>query len=310
MVNDNLPPQVDLASPAVTRALVRRFDIRPRHRLGQHFLVSRDTVERIIAAADLRPGELVIEVGAGLGTLTRALATVAERVIALEIDPRFLPVLACTVGDYGNVEVVPADVRRTSLDRLARERGASAFKVVANLPYYLTSVFLRQLLTREQGFTAAVLTVQREVAERLLAAPGTKAYGLLSVAVQYFAEVKRVAEVGREQFWPRPEVASTVVRLVRRSRPPVEVGEEEFFFRLVRSGFGRRRKTLLNALEAGLGLSKERLREVLKAQGLPENCRAEELGLEDWAALSRALGSRPGKEDRRWNTLSAPPKDR
>jgi len=161
VLNDTLPPQVDLASPAVTRALIRRFDLRPRHRLGQHFLISREVVGRIVAAADIRSGELVIEVGAGLGTLTRALAAVAERVVALEVDPRLLAVLAYTVGAFANVEVVPADVRHTSLDRLARERGAKTFKVVANLPYYLTSAFLRQLLTREPGFTVAVLTVQR-----------------------------------------------------------------------------------------------------------------------------------------------------
>jgi 16S rRNA (adenine1518-N6/adenine1519-N6)-dimethyltransferase len=252
-------------------------------------LVSRETVRRIVAAADLGPDDVVVEVGSGLGTLTRALAATAGRVVALEVDAGLLPVLGYTVGALANVRIVLADVRRTSLSGLAREEGATRFKVVANLPYYLTSAFLRQLLTREPGFTLAVLTVQREVAERLLAVPGSKAYGLLTVAVSYFAEVRRIAEVGREKFWPRPEVDSTVVRLVRRSQPPVEVGDEEFFFGLVRAGFGRRRKILLNALEAGLGLPKERVRAVLSEQGFSETCRAEELSLEDYAALSRAF---------------------
>ncbi|MCR4420343.1 MAG: 16S rRNA (adenine(1518)-N(6)/adenine(1519)-N(6))-dimethyltransferase RsmA [Clostridia bacterium] len=289
MAAEILPPEVDLASPAVTRAVVRRFNLRPRPRRGQHFLVSRETVRRIVAAADLGPDDVVVEVGSGLGTLTRALAATAGRVVALEVDAGLLPVLGYTVGALANVRIVLADVRRTSLSGLAREEGATRFKVVANLPYYLTSAFLRQLLTREPGFTLAVLTVQREVAERLLAVPGSKAYGLLTVAVSYFAEVRRIAEVGREKFWPRPEVDSTVVRLVRRSQPPVEVGDEEFFFGLVRAGFGRRRKILLNALEAGLGLPKERVRAVLSEQGFSETCRAEELSLEDYAALSRAF---------------------
>lgn len=272
-----------------TREVLRRFGLVPRHRLGQNFLVSPKTVERIISAASIGPEDLVIEVGPGIGTLTRALAVAAGRVVAVEIDQRLLPVLAFTLGAFGNVRIVHADVRKISLQRLAREEGAASFKVVANLPYYLTSVFLRKLLTTESACRLAVLMVQREVAERLLAGPGSRSYGLLTIAVQYYAEVSRVTRVGPEQFWPRPEVHSEVVRLCRRPQPAAEVGEEGFFFRLVRAAFAHRRKALLNSLSQGLGLSKEAVRKVLGAAGVAETARAENLSLGELADLSRAF---------------------
>lgn len=297
-----LPREVNLANLAATRAVLARFGFRPRHELGQNFLINPGIVDRMVAAAEIAPEEVVVEVGPGIGTLTRALAAAARQVLAVEVDARLLPILAFTLGAFGNVRVIQADVRRLSLGKLVQEGGASSFKLVANLPYYLTSAFLRQLLTGEPGCQLAVLTVQREVAQRLLASPGSKDYGVLTVAVAYFAEVKVVAQVGREGFWPRPEVASTVVRLVRRREPPVEVGDQALFFRVLRAAFAQRRKTLLNSLVGGLGWPKELVHKVLVDEGIAPARRAEDLSLAEFAALSRALGRRR-REWLLWNTL-------
>lgn len=290
-----LPLEIDLASRKTTQRVLRRFGLRPRHRLGQNFLVNGRVVERMVAAAELGPEEVVVEVGPGIGTLTRVLATRVRQVVAVEVDAQLVRVLAYTLGALANVRLVQADVRYLSLDGLAREAGISSFKVVASLPYYLTSLFLRRLLTGERGFSLGVLMVQREVARRLLALPGSKDYGVLTVAVQYHAEVTPVIHVGPADFWPRPQVASTVLRLRRRHRPPVEVGEEDFFFRLIRAAFSQRRKALANALAEGLGEPKERVRAVLGEEGFGAKLRAEELSLADFAALSRRfLGQRKG----------------
>ena len=224
--NDFLPPETDLATVKATRAVLQRFGLEPHHRWGQNFLVNGGVVRRIVAAAELHPREVVLEVGPGVGTLTRALAAAAGEVVAVEVDAGLLPVLSYTLGAFSNVRVVRADVRRVSLEDLAREAGALSFKIVANLPYYLTSFFLQQLLAKETSCQLGVLMVQREVAARLLASPGSKDYGMLTVALQYYAEARVVTQVGVDSFWPRPTVTSTVLKLVRRREPGVKVDDE------------------------------------------------------------------------------------
>lgn len=301
MENDLLPREINLAALGTTRQVLGRFGFRPHRRLGQNFLVNAGVVARIVSAAEISPEEVVVEVGPGIGTLTRALAAVARQVLAIETDVRLLPILAYTLGAFKNVRVVQADVRRVHLGEVVQQTGTSSFKVVANLPYYLTSVFLRQLLASEQGCQLAVLMVQREVAQRLLSSPGSKDYGVLTVVVKYFAEVSVVVQVGPENFWPRPEVASTVVRLVRRREPPVEVGNEELFFRVVRAAFAQRRKMLLNSLVGGLGWPKDLVHKVLLEEGIAPERRADDLSLAEFAALSRAFWRR--RRDRlSWNT--------
>lgn len=278
----------DIATIEATRAVIARFKLKAQHRLGQNFLVSSSIVQNIVASADISPDEVVLEVGPGIGTLTQGLASRARSVLAVEVDRNLLPVLQFTLSNCPNVRVIHADIRKVSLDNMALEAGVDTLKVVANLPYYLTSYFIHQLV-ESRCFRVAVLMVQREVAQRLTARPGGKDYGILSVAAQYHSEISRVAQAGPQHFWPRPQVSSTVLRLVRRPHPPVEVGDEQFFFKLIRAAFGQRRKMLVNSLEAGLELPREIVREVMAGEGIRETKRAEELSLKEFAALGRAF---------------------
>lgn len=266
------------------REVLRRHGLKPRKALGQNFLVDRRALEHIVTAAELSPGDTVLEVGPGVGQLTRLLAAAAGRVIAVELDPRMVAVLRQELADRPNVEVVEGDI--LALDPAALS-GGRPYKVVANLPYYITSAAVRHLLEAQPPPSLLVLTVQREVAERMTAAPGDMS--LLAVSVQFYGHPRRVARIAAGAFYPRPKVDSAVVRIDVYAEPAVQVPDRQRFFQVVRAGFGQRRKQLRNSLAAGLHLPAERVEAALYRAGIAPQRRAETLSLEEWEALTRQL---------------------
>ncbi len=278
-----------LATPGGTRAVLRQFGIHPWRRWGQHFVVSSHALNRILEAAALARTDTVLEVGAGIGTLTAALADRAGWVTAIEVDRRLLPALHAVVGSHPRVRIVVGDILQAEpADLFSGPPGASR-KVVANLPYNIAAPVLLRLLERPLGLSLVVVTVQREVAERIAARPGTRAYGRLSVAIQFRAAPRVLSRIPPGAFLPPPEVESAIVALVPHLHPPVSVSDEDAFFRVVAAGFGHRRKTLHNALAHGLGLPPSVVEGACASAGVPPNARAETLGLEALAALTDAI---------------------
>lgn len=278
-------------SPVKLREVLTRYGIRLRKSLGQNFLISGNVLDRIVAAAEIAPGDTIVEIGPGVGVLTRRLALAGARVIALELDTRLLPLLDESLSDLsGTVEIVPGDALEVDYRALLAARGlAGTFKVVANLPYYITSPFIARLLEERYPFEQAVVMVQKEVAERLAAGPGTKAYGALSVLVQYYTDPKIVLRVSRRNFFPPPEVDSTVVRLRRLEEPRVRVKSIPVFFAVVRGAFGQRRKMLSSALEgSGLGLDKRSWIRVCELVGINPQRRGETLTIGEFGLLADA----------------------
>jgi len=273
------------------RRLLREFNIRPKKSLGQNFLVSDALLKAITSAAEIDKKDTILEIGAGLGTLTRVLAQKAKRVIALEIDERLLPPLRQVLQGYPNVEIVQGDILKIDLVQLlAGSREASKevnYKVVANLPYYIASHLLRHLLEHPLKPRLLVVTVQREVAERLVATPGEMS--LLSISVQFYGRPRIVTRAPATAFYPSPKVASAVVRLDVYEEPPAEVDDVEAFFSLVRAGFSQRRKYLKNSLPQGLGLSVDQVTSALRRAGIKESLRPQALSVEGWARLYREL---------------------
>ncbi len=266
------------------RQILRRYGLEPRHELGQHFLVDTGVLARIVAAAELTADDTVLEIGAGVGNLTRWLAVSAGRVVAVEIDRRFLPVLEAELTDCPSVRLVAGDI--LSLDP-SDLMGDGPYKVVANLPYAITSAVLRHLLEARVPPQRMVVTVQREVAERIVARGGRMS--LLAVSVQFYGRPQRLFCLRPGAFYPPPEVESAVVRIDRHPRPPVEVADVDGFFRVVRAGFSQPRKQLVNSLAHGLGISSGEAADALRRAGIDPRIRAERLGLEDWARLAREL---------------------
>lgn len=271
------------------RALLREYDLRPRKDWGQNFLVSEWALDRIVEAAELAQSDTVLEVGPGLGDLTLRLAERAGRVIAVEIDARFLAPLARVLADHPNVEIVLGDVLELDIAELVGEASFAPenYKVVANLPYYMTSAILRHLLDAKVKPRLLVVTVQREVAERVVARPGRMS--LLAMSVQFYGLPRIVARIPRGAFYPPPEVDSAALRIDLRSSFPVPETEEERFFRVVRAGFSQRRKQLKNSLAHGLGVSTESVVKALRASGLDERRRAQGLSVEEWVRVYEGL---------------------
>ena len=266
-----------------TLATLRRHGLLARKTLGQHFLVDEAALDRVVAAAGLGPGDTVVEVGPGLGFLTERLATRAGRVIAVELDERLAAILETTFRDSPKVQIVRGDVLRLPPARLA---GTSRYKVVANLPYYITSAVMRHFLEAPPRPELMVVTVQKEVAEQIAAPPGRMS--LLSVSVQLYGEPEVVAAVPASAFYPPPEVESAVLKVKVFATPRVPVGDGTGFFAVVRAGFSAARKQLGNSLAQGLGLPKEQALALLAAAGIDPRRRAETLALEEWARLWRA----------------------
>lgn len=278
-----------LSDPKVTIEVLQRHSFRFKKNYGQNFLIDDHVIGKIIRAAGITKESRVLEIGPGIGTLTQQLSDAAGEVTAVEIDGNLLPILEETLAGRENVRVIHGDILKCDIRELM---GNEPFLVVANLPYYITTPIIMQLL--EKGIPAESITVmvQKEVADRMAAGPGTKDYGALSLAVQYHAEPYLAANVPPNCFMPRPNVGSAVVRLDRRKEKKVHVADEELLFRLIRAAFGQRRKTLVNALSHGAELPKDMIREVLMENGLSENVRGETLSLEQFAALSDGFSRR------------------
>lgn len=266
---------------------LKAHGIRPRKGLGQHFLIDEQILAQIAEAAGLQPGEWALEIGAGPGTLTRHLALQADHVVAVEIDEQFLPLLREVLAPFPNVTLVSGDI--LAFDPAALVQG-HPYRVVGNIPYYITSAILRHLMEAPLQPRRIVLTVQLEVARRITARPGEMS--LLAVSVQVYGRPQVVGRIKAGAFWPRPKVDSAVVVIEPYERPAVDLGDPDWFFEVVRAGFGQRRKQLHNALSHGLGIPDTLIRAALTEAGIDPARRAETLSLEEWAALSAALRSR------------------
>lgn len=284
-----------IAVPSRTREVLAKHGISAKKSLGQNFLTDGNILRRIVDAAHLDKEKGALEIGPGIGALTQYLADEAGKVVALEIDQRLLPVLEETVGQQEHVTVVHGDVLKTDLHALFAEHfsTASSVSVVANLPYYITTPIVMKLLEEELPLEHIVIMIQREVADRMTASPGGKEYGSLSIAVQYYCEAEVMAIVPRTVFVPQPNIDSAVIRLTRRSKPPVEVTSPKQFFATVRAAFAQRRKTIYNNLRSALPQQAEEhdLKEVLAGSGIDPSRRAETLTMEEFAHLSERLGS-------------------
>ena len=289
-----------LSNPGAVRRILDQYDIRFRKRFGQNFLIREDVVENIVDGAGITQRDDVIEVGPGIGTLTQVLAEHAHSVTAVEIDRHLVKVLGETLRGYDNTEVICQDILKTDLAGLVREKGEGRpVKVVANLPYYITTPILMKLLESDAGFESITVMVQKEVAERACAMPGTKAFGVLSLAVQYHAAPRIALQVPASSFMPRPNVDSAVLDLKLYREAPVRTQDPDFLFRLIKAAFGQRRKTLVNAAGSVIpGLSKEAVGEAITAEGLPLQVRGEALSLEEFARLSDRLCRIAAKNDR------------
>ncbi len=276
------------------RALLKQWNLQPSKGLGQNFLTDRAALDKIVAAAELAPDDIVLEVGAGLGTLTRRLAHKAGHVVAVELDQRLMPVLQSVLSDLDNVTLIQGDILALDpavlIDAASIQHPASSiqYKVVANLPYYITSAVLRHLLEASLKPQRLVLTVQREVAERIVAQPGQMS--LLAVSVQYYGRPRRLFRIRPGSFFPSPSVESAVVRVDLHAAPPVHAADTGVFFRVVRAGFAQRRKQLRNSLAAGLGRSPGEVAAELTLAGVDPRRRAQTLSLEEWGRVTRALG--------------------
>lgn len=283
-----------LGIPRNTIEILQKHNFNFQKKYGQNFLIDTSVLERIIKAAGITGEDLCLEIGPGIGTMTQYLAETAREVVAVEIDKNLIPILEETLSDYENVTVIHDDILKVDLNRIVEERNEGRpIKVVANLPYYITTPIIMGLFEKQVPVKSITVMVQKEVAERMQAGPGTKDYGALSLAVQYYAEPEVVAKVPPNCFIPRPNVGSAVIRLIRHEKPAVQVEDERKMFSLIKASFGQRRKTLVNSLANApeLGISKERAAAVLEKMGLPLMIRGEALTLEQFAELSNRIDS-------------------
>lgn len=278
-----------LGNPQETIKILQKHDIHFQKKFGQNFLVDPHVLEKIVEAAGVGENDFVLEVGPGIGTMTQYLCERARQVLAVEIDKKLIPVLGETLSPYSNVEVICGDILKQDIAEIAcRYNAGKPIKVVANLPYYITTPIIMSLFESHVPLENVTVMVQKEVADRMKAEPGTKDYGALSLAIQYYALPYLAARVPQNCFIPRPNVGSAVIRLSVRETPKVAVKDEGLMFRLIRASFNQRRKTLQNALANGGGLScsKEEIGKVIQEAGLAPSVRGETLGLEEFAALA------------------------
>lgn len=280
----------DLGIPQNTIAVLQKHHFVFQKKYGQNFLIDPHVLEKIVDAAQITGEDCVLEIGPGIGTMTQYLAESAREVVAVEIDRALIPILEDTLSAYDNVTVINEDIMKVDIQRLVQERNQGRpIKVVANLPYYITTPIIMNLLEKNVPLQSITIMVQKEVAERMQVGPGTKDYGALSLAVQYYARPEVVANVPANCFMPRPNVDSSVIRLTRYPQPPVEVADERYMFAVIRASFNQRRKTLANGLANGMGISREQVTEALEKMGLSPTIRGEALTLEQFALLSNLL---------------------
>lgn len=278
-----------LGNPQNTIAVIQKYNFVFQKKYGQNFLIDTHVLDKIITAAGITNNDIVLEIGPGIGTMTQYLASAARKVIAVEIDDHLIPILEDTLSEYDNVTILHDDILKVNITHLASQyNGGRPVKVVANLPYYITTPIIMGLFEKDVPVDNITVMVQKEVADRMQVGPGSKDYGALSLAVQYYAEPYLVANVPPNCFLPRPKVGSAVIRLKRYSSPPVSVRDPALMFRLIRASFNQRRKTLQNGLSNSpdLSLSKEQIAQAILALGMPASVRGETLTLEQFARLA------------------------
>ena len=283
----------NLGNPQETIAVLQRYGFNFQKKYGQNFLIDTHVLDKIIGAAQIGPDDFVLEIGPGIGTMTQYLAEAAREVVAVEIDTKLIPILQDTLKEYDNVTVLNEDILKLDIRKIAEEKnGGKPIKVVANLPYYITTPIIMGLFESEVPLDSITVMVQKEVADRMQVGPGTKDYGALSLAVQYYAEPYIVANVPPNCFIPRPAVGSAVIRLTRYQEKPVKVNDASFMFKIIRASFNQRRKTLQNGLynSSELRIPKEKTVAALEEMGLTPTIRGEKLSLEEFAQLSDILG--------------------
>lgn len=284
-----------LGNPQNTIEVLQKYDFTFQKKFGQNFLIDTHVLDKIISAAHITKEDMVLEIGPGIGTMTQYLAEAAGKVIAVEIDRNLIPILEDTLSEYNNVRVINEDVLKLDLRKLAdEENGGKAIKVVANLPYYITTPIIMGLFENHVSVESITVMVQKEVADRMQTGPGSKDYGALSLAVQYYAEPYIVANVPPNCFMPRPKVGSAVIRLTRHEKPPVEVKDEKLMFDIIRASFNQRRKTLANGLNNSdkITCSKEIITKAIEKLGKGASVRGEALSLQEFASLSNDIFER------------------
>lgn len=281
-----------LGNPQNTIEVLQKYNFNFQKKFGQNFLIDEHVLDKIIRAAEITKDDYVLEIGPGIGTMTQYLACAAREVTAVEIDRALIPILEDTLKEYDNVSIINEDILKVDIAALAKEKnGGRPIKVVANLPYYITTPIIMGLFESHVPLESITVMVQKEVADRMQVGPGTKDYGALSLAVQYYAEPYIVANVPPNCFMPRPAVGSAVIRLTRHQKPPVEVMDEKLMFRIIRASFNQRRKTLANGLKNSgeLNLSKEVITAAIEKLGKGSSVRGEALDLEEFARLTNII---------------------
>lgn len=281
-----------LGNPKNTIQVLQKYNFNFQKKFGQNFLIDTRILEGIIEAAGVTDQDFVLEIGPGIGTMTQYLCEAAREVVAVEIDANLIPILQDTLSAYDNVEVIHEDILKVDINRLAQERnGGRPIKVVANLPYYITTPIIMGLFESHVPIDSITIMVQKEVADRMQVGPGTKDYGALSLAVQYYAKPEIVQSVPPSCFMPQPKVGSAVIRLTRHEKVPVDVNNEKLMFQIIRASFNQRRKTLANGLNnfPQISLGKEQIQECIEELGVPVTVRGEALTLEQFAKLSNII---------------------
>ena len=281
-----------LGNPQNTIAVLQKYNFSFQKKFGQNFLIDTHVLDKIIASAEITKDDMVLEIGPGIGTMTQYLACAAGKVVAVEIDKTLIPILEDTLSEYDNVQIINQDVLKVNLAKLAEEEnGGKPIKVVANLPYYITTPIIMGLFENHVPLKSITVMVQKEVADRMQVGPGTKDYGALSLAVQYYAKPYIVANVPPNCFMPRPKVGSAVIRLERYEESPVQVKDEKLMFRIIRASFNQRRKTLVNGLKNSpeIQFTKEEIEAAIETLGKGASVRGEALTLEEFARLSNVL---------------------
>lgn len=282
----------NLGIPQNTIAVLQKYHFNFQKKFGQNFLIDTHVLEKIMDSAEITKDDCVLEIGPGIGTMTQYLAERAGKVVVVEIDKNLIPILQDTLSEYDNITIINDDILKVDIQKIVEElNGGRPIKVVANLPYYITTPIIMGLFESHVPLQSITIMVQKEVADRMQVGPGTKDYGALSLAVQYYAKPEIVANVPPNCFIPRPNVGSAVIRLTRYEEPPVQVKDEKKMFALIRASFNQRRKTLMNGLSNApeLHLSKEQIAQALEKTGHPLTIRGEALTLEQFAELSNVL---------------------
>ena len=281
-----------LGTPSATKEIINKYSFAFQKKFGQNFLIDSNVLESIIRGAEITKDDFVLEISPGIGTMTQYLCEAARQVVAVEIDKMLIPILEDTLSEYDNVEVINQDVLKVDIKSLAEEKNnGKPIKVVANLPYYITTPIIMGLFESGVPIDSITIMVQKEVADRMQTGPGSKDYGALSLAVQYYATAKVILNVSATCFMPRPNVDSAVIKLTRHKEPTVNVADEKLMFKIIRASFNQRRKTLVNGLKNSpeLSFSKEQIVKAIEKIGKPETIRGEALTLEEFAELANAF---------------------